>query len=411
MADFCMPSLGADMDAGTLIEWRVRPGAHVTRGEVVALVETQKGLIEVEVWETGIVDRLLVQAGAKVPVGSVLATIRGDGPGAAPAPAPAAPAVAAAVAPAPAPLPPLPAAVPAPTSGGPGAHVRASPAARQLAREHDLDLTTVTATGPHGAVTRDDVARAVGAPVAAPPPPPAPPAAPAAPAPRRDVTAAGAAMRKAIAAAMARSKREIPHYYLAQDIEVGRATRWLEERNARAAIEGRVLFAAVLLKATALALREVPELNGHFVDGEHRPSAAIHVGVAIALRPSGLVAPAIRDTDQRSLTELMAALGDVVGRARAGTLRSSEMSDPTITVTNLGDQGVDTVFGVIYPPQVALVGFGTVRERPWAENGLLGVRSVVTATLAADHRVSDGHRGARFLAAIARLLDRPEDLE
>jgi pyruvate dehydrogenase E2 component (dihydrolipoamide acetyltransferase) len=133
--------------------------------------------------------------------------------------------------------------------------------------------------------------------------------------------------------------------------------------------------------------------------------------VAIALRPSGLVAPAIRDTDKRSLTELMAALGDVVGRARAGTLRSSEMSDPTITVTNLGDQGVDSVFGVIYPPQVALVGFGTVRERPWAENGLLGVRSVVTATLAADHRVSDGHRGARFLAAIARILDRPEELE
>ena len=154
----------------------------------------------------------------------------------------------------------------------------------------------------------------------------------------------------------------------------------------------------------------MPELNGLFIDGELRPSAAVHVGVAISLRQGGLVAPAIHDTDKRPLGELMAALRDLVARARAGTLRSSEMSDPTITVTNLGDQGVDAVFGVIYPPQVALVGFGTVRERPWAEHGLLGVRPVVTATLSADHRVSDGHRGARFLAAIARHLEQPEKL-
>jgi len=282
--------------------------------------------------------------------------------------------------------------------------VRASPAARQLAREHDLDLTQIPATGPHGAVTRDDVARAIPAPTPATPPAPATP-------PPRDLTASAAAMRKAIAAAMARSKREIPHYYLSQDLDVERAFRWLEERNARVPIESRVVFAALLLRATALALRDFPELNGHFVDGDYRPSKAIHLGVAVSLRQGGLVAPAIRDTDQRPLGALMTALGDVVGRARSGTLRSSEMSDPTITVTNLGDGSADVVFGVIYPPQVALLGFGTLRERPWAENGLLGVRHVVTATLSADHRVSDGHRGARFLSALARTLDRPEDLE
>jgi pyruvate dehydrogenase E2 component (dihydrolipoamide acetyltransferase) len=408
MGDFCMPSLGADMDAGTLVEWRVSPGAHVKRGDVIALVETQKGLIEVEIWESGTVDRVLVQPGAQVPVGSLLAKIVPDAPAppvtATPPLSPAPPVTA---------TPPLsPAPVPAPSpalSLSPASHVRASPAARQLAREHDLDLASLPATGPHGAVTRDDVARALGLPASRPAPatPPAPaPATPAA-TPRDPA----AAMRRAIAAAMARSKREIPHYYLSQDLQVERATRWLEERNARLPIENRVVFAALLVRATALALRDFPELNGHYVDGEYRASKAIHVGVAVSLRHGGLVAPAIRDTDQRSLGELMSALGDVVGRARAGTLRSSEMSDPTITVTNLGDQSADSVFGVIYPPQVAILGFGTPRERAWAENGLLGVRHVVTATLSADHRVSDGHRGARFLSALARLLDRPEDLE
>jgi len=219
-------------------------------------------------------------------------------------------------------------------------------------------------------------------------------------------------MRRAIAAAMSRSKREIPHYYLSQDLDVSPAIHWLEDRNSRVPIERRVVFAALLLKATALTLRDFPELNGLLLpDGEYRPSKAIHVGVAVSLRHGGLVAPAIRDTDQRPLAELMTALSDVVGRARAGTLRSSEMSDPTITVTNLGDDSADAVFGVIYPPQVAILGFGTPRERPWAEDGLLGVRHVVTATLSADHRVSDGHRGARFLSALARSLARPEDLE
>jgi pyruvate dehydrogenase E2 component (dihydrolipoamide acetyltransferase) len=134
------------------------------------------------------------------------------------------------------------------------------------------------------------------------------------------------------------------------------------------------------------------------------------VGVAISLRGGGLVAPAIHDADHCTLDELMAALRDLVQRARTGGLRGSEMSDPTITVTNLGDQGVDQVFGVIYPPQVALVGFGRVAPRPWAVDGLLGVRPVVRATLAADHRASDGHDGARFLAAIDALLQHPEAL-
>jgi len=217
-------------------------------------------------------------------------------------------------------------------------------------------------------------------------------------------------MRQAIAAAMARSKREIPHYYLSADLDAGPATWWLEHENAKRGPPERILFAALLLKATALAAREVPEVNGFFVDGSFRPSAPIHLGVAISLRQGGLIAPAVHDVDRSSLAEVQASLRDLVARVRSGRLRSSEMSDATLTVTNLGDQGVQSVFGVIYPPQVALVGFGKVTERAWASAGMVGARSVVTATLSADHRVSDGHRGAIFLSAIGRLLQQPEKL-
>ena len=217
-------------------------------------------------------------------------------------------------------------------------------------------------------------------------------------------------MRAAIAALMARSKKEIPHYYLQATVDLSPALGWVRERNEGRGVADRLVPAAVLLKATALAVRRVPEVNGFFVDGGFQPSEHVHLGVAVALRGGGLVAPALHDADTLSMDDLMAALKDLVARARAGRLRGSEMSDPTITVTNLGDQGVELVHGVIYPPQVALVGFGRVVERPWAVDGMLTVRPVLTATLAADHRVTDGHRGGLFLAAIETLLQKPEEL-
>jgi pyruvate dehydrogenase E2 component (dihydrolipoamide acetyltransferase) len=151
----------------------------------------------------------------------------------------------------------------------------------------------------------------------------------------------------------------------------------------------------------------VPELNGHWVEGGFRPGAGVHVGVVIALRGGGLLVPTLRDADRLDAGELMRALREVTDRARRGTLRSADASEPTITVTNLGDTGVETVLGVIHPPQVALVGFGRVTERPWAEAGVLAVRPVVTATLSADHRASDGQRGARFLSRLTRALQDP----
>jgi pyruvate dehydrogenase E2 component (dihydrolipoamide acetyltransferase) len=369
-----MPSLGADMEAGTLTKWLVKPGDVVRRGDIVAVVQTEKADVDVEIFASGTVEKIHVAQGEKVPVGALLATIRREGEAAETAPAPA----------------PTAAAPP------PGERVRASPAARRRAEELGLDLTRLSGSGPEGSITIADVEAAAPAPAAGKPA--------AAPPPDRS-----AAMRRAIAAAMSRSNREIPHYYLGTEIDLGAAMRWLGEQNAKRPVTERILPAALLLRCVALAAREVPEMNGFWSDGSFRASAPVHVGVAISL-PYGLVAPALHDAESKSLEELMKGLRDLVTRARAGTLRSSEISDPTITVTNLGDLGVETVYGVIFPPQVALVGFGRMIERPRVRQGTVLPAPTVVATLAADHRASDGHRGGLFLAAIDRLLQKPEAL-
>ena len=287
---------------------------------------------------------------------------------------------------------------------------RVSPLARRAAEQLGVDLSAVSGTGPHGAITRADVERAstAGAHVATPPPVPA--TAPVTPVPTDAVTDRAVAMRVAIGAPMARSKREIPHYYLELQIDMSRALEWLHETNLARPVSDRLLSSVLLLSAVARATSEMPERNGFWVDGAFQPGPGVHLGAAISLRGGGLIAPALHDADQKSLDEIMAGVRDLVGRARTGRLRSSEMSDPTITVTNLGECGVDLVHGVIYPPQVALVGFGGVRQRPWAVEGMLGVRPVVTATLAADHRAGDGPAGSRFLTLIDRQLQMPEAL-
>jgi pyruvate dehydrogenase E2 component (dihydrolipoamide acetyltransferase) len=191
---------------------------------------------------------------------------------------------------------------------------------------------------------------------------------------------------------------------------MSRAMAFLAAENAQRPVTNRLLYSVLLIRAVALAIRDVPEMNGFWIDGAFKPGEGVHVGVAISLRQGGLVAPAIHDVNKKNLDEIMREMLDLVNRARTGMLRSSEMSDSTITVTNLGDQGVETVFGVIYPPQVALVGFGKLTERAWAAEGKVVARPAISASLAADHRVSDGHRGGRFLAAVDRLLQEPEKL-
>ena len=378
MGEFVMPTLGADMSAGTLIAWCKQPGDTVARGDIIAEVHTDKADIEVEVFVAGVIEKLLVEPGQQVPVGTPLALIRENGK--APAAAPAVPAAE-------------------------HARLLVSPSAKSLAEELGVDLSAVHGTGPGGRIQRRDVEQAAAAapaptPTAPPPPPPAP----------AEAEDRQAAMRRAIATAMARSKREAPHFYLSETIDLSRATGWLAEENLRRPVPDRLLHGVLLKKAAALALREVPELNATWQGEQVVQGDAVHLGVAIFLRGGGLVAPALHHADELSLDELMRGFRDLVSRARAGSLRSSELSDPTITVTSLGERGAETVLPIIFPPQVAIVGFGRLVERPWISGGQLLPCPVVTATLAADHRVTDGHRASAFLTALDRLLQEPEDL-
>lgn len=467
MAEFKMPSLGADMDAGTLYEWFIKPGATVKRGDVIASVETDKGVIDVECFEEGTVAELLVEAGTRVPVGQTIAVLQLAGepalivekPPAAAEPLPATAIVA--------PAAPLP--VTEPATARPAGRVKASPAARKLATELGVDINQVIGTGsdgsihlddirlaatatpslvrpvdatpaeaeprvtpvarrvadelgvdlhglhgsgPHGVVNRTDVehvaAEQVKPPAATPPAEPVAEPAPKAAAPQPPDFQT--AMRRAIALAMARSNREIPHYYLETRIDMTRSLRWLEAENVKRSVAERILPVVLLIKATAKGLVEVPDLNGYWREDHFEASESIHIGFAISLRQGGLVTPAIHDADDKSLDELMVAMRDLITRTRGGRLRSSELMDATITLTSLGDTGVDKVYGVIYPPQVGLVGFGKIMDQPWAENGMLGIRPILTATLAGDHRASDGRRGAQFLSALDKFLQEPEAL-
>lgn len=394
-----MPSLGADMEAGTLVEWLVRPGDEVKRGQVVAVVETQKGAVDVEIWETGTVDQILVESGRKVPVGELLALLRTAGEPVAGAQDISGLQEAAGVEAASAlsGTSSSRAGIP-PVSGISPVRPRVSPSARKLAEELGVEIASLQVAEPGTEISRADIERAAQAAMKAQP----------------TIQPASSdwqsQMRKAIAAAMARSKREIPHYYLATDIDMSAVSAWLSSENLKRDVTRRLLPVIQCMKALALALREVPELNGFWIDGAFRPSAAVHLGMAISMRGGGLVAPAIHDADKKSLDQLMADLRDLITRVRGGRLRSSEMSDPTVTFTNLGEQGVDGVFGVIYPPQVAIIGLGKTSEKPWVDQGVVVARKVATATLAADHRASDGHSGGLFLATLGKLLQEPERL-
>ena len=390
-----MPSLGADMDAGTLVEWLIKPGDTVHHGDIVAVVETDKGAIEIEIFEDGKVTSLDVPVGTKVPVGTVLARIGGAGEAQVPeakAPEAKTPKEKPEAKAPPPKAPKKPAAKPAPPPR-PAEHVRASPAARKRAQELGIDLAGLTGTGPEGAITFKDVEQAK---------------------PAKKAPAPGgfkqADMRKAIAAAMVRSNREIPHYYVSLDIEMTALTEWLTAENEKRSVVDRLLLLAPVLKAVALALKDVPELNGQWRGETFTPISGIHMGVAVALRSGGLIAPAIHDLEKLDLSAIMAKLRDLTNRARKGGLRSSELSDPTFTVTSLGEDSADSVSPIIFPPQAAILGLGAIRQRPWVHEDGLVVRPIVTATLGADHRVSDGRTGGRFLHLLAEYLQEPTKL-
>jgi pyruvate dehydrogenase E2 component (dihydrolipoamide acetyltransferase) len=382
MSDFLMPSLGADMEAGTLVEQMIAAGQRVARGDIIAVVETQKGAIEIECYESGTVTEWLVAIGERVPVGTPLARID-TGDGAEP--------IAAAPKPAQTPVPIAAAEVPRPVPVSTGTRVLASPAARRLAAEKGIDLGSVT-TIPGQPIRHGDVVAHLKA------------------GDKPEPQTGLSAMRQAIAAAMSRSKREIPHFYLTHQVDLTTLTEFITQVNADRAPEDRLLPPVFYLRAMAKAVRKYPEFNGHFENGTFTPAEAAHVGLAIALRGGGLVAPALFDVAAQERDGLMAQMRDLIGRVRAGRFRARELSEATITLTSLGDRGVDGLFGVIYPPQVAIVGIGSPAQRPFVVDGNVVPRQIATLTLAADHRVGDGHRGALFLRAIEQFLQEPQTL-
>ncbi|HET6376013.1 MAG TPA: dihydrolipoamide acetyltransferase family protein, partial [Methylocella sp.] len=298
--------------------------------------------------------------------------------------------------PAAAPRPLAPPAIPI-TRLPPAGRPKASPAARRLADLRNIDLASVAGSGPGGAIVYRDVELRLAAPLGT---------AEKRPAKGFDFNA----MRQAIAAAMARSKREIPHYYLQHQVDVTACEAWLTQTNAARPPENRLIMGVFALKAVSVAARRFPAFNGFYLNGRFEPSSAVHPGMAIAIRGGGLAAPAIRNADQMPCETLMAAMRDLVARMRSGRIRSSEIADATITVSSLGERGVEALYGIIYPPQVAIVGFGKPVARPWIVEGAVTPRTVMTITLSGDHRASDGHAGALFLAEIGKLLQEPQAL-
>lgn len=373
--EFKMPSLGADMEAGFLREWKVKPGDRVKRGDIIAEVETQKGIIDIEVFDSGTIDRIIVKENEKVPVGTTLAII-------------------------------IPAAafaqsqVVMPGSAVdqvllPVAHVRASPLAKRMASELGVDINHIKGTGQDGAITKADVERSVQE--------------RASPVQKKKAATPIENIRAAVAAAMSKSNREVPHYYLQTRVDMSHALTWLATQNKERTIKNRLLPAVLYIKSVANALRDVPDLNAYWLTQlERQPN--IHIGFVVSMRTGGIMVPAIRDADKKTVDEVMHALTDIITRVRSMRLRSSDLSDSTLTITSLGVDGVEAVYGVIYPPQVALVGFGAITDQPWAHEGMVGVRPILTVTLSADHRATDGGTGSRFLSAVKTFLEKPQTI-
>lgn len=387
MGVFRMPSLGADMETGTLVEWLIQPGDIVRRGDVVAVVETQKGAIEIESFESGPVLGLIAKVGQTVPVGEPLAQIGEPGIDVSAAEMPAAKSVTS---------PDQSGTISAVSDAVPRSFTGAgaSPAARVAAQKAGIDLATISGSGPGGAVVLADIKTAQQT----------------ATLPTSGISGGQTQMRQAVAAAMVRSKREIPHFYVSHKIETQTVSDWLALRNVDHPPEKRVLLSAVFVKAAMLAAGAVSVVNGHFVDGQFTPADRFNAGVAIALRGGGLIAPALENVDVMTLDDVMAGMRDLVTRARSGRLRSSELTRGTLTISSLGDGGAEAMAGIIFPPQVALLTVGSPLVRPWVVDGIVQPREVTEFILSADHRVCDGRQASKFLTHLQDLLLTPEAL-
>lgn len=438
MGEVTMPRLSDTMSEGTVGRWLKKVGDQIAVGDIIAEIETDKATMELEAFEAGVLQQILIPEGQTVPIGQPIAIIGDSAAPVAAAPAPT-PAPAAAPAPEPAAAPtPAPAPAPVTTAAAPGGgdengRIKASPVARRLAEELGIDLRQVVGTGPGGRIIKENVEefaarRGTAAPAAAPAPAPAPAAAPApaptpapapaptrAPAPTPAPTLAGAEplsrMRKAIARAMTDSKPGVPHIYLTIEVD---ADALMALREQIAAGGTRVSVNDLVVKAAAKALAKVPAVNVSFsqtADGQ--PGIVRHnqinIGVAVAL-DDGLVAPVVRDADKKSISVISAEIRDMALRAREGKIKQNELEGATFQVTNLGMFGIVEFGSIISVPQAASLAVGAVRKVPVVRDDQIVIGQVMNLTLSADHRVIDGAVGAQYLQELRKLLEAPMNI-
>lgn len=352
-----MPSLGADMDQGKLMDWKIKIGDSVKKGQTIAVVETSKSAVEIESFRDGRVLELKAKIGEIIPVGGAIAffevkeedksfLISDRRP-------------------------------------------KISPAAHRLAVQEHLQISEIKGSGPEGQIELRDVHEKLS----------------------NGPTSTTRNLRSAIAKAMARSKKEIPHYYLKTQVHLDSLMEWIDRKNSVLPPDERLMLPVVLTKGIIRALQENPQMNGHFVDGGLEVKKSINMGIAIALKEGGVLVPAILEAQNLSLRDLNAAFVDLIIRARKGELKNRELTEGTFTITNVGDLGTDEVFGIIFPPQVALVGLGRVHKTAVVTDSQIREGLVIDVSLSADHRVTDGLSGARFLSHIESIYLDPDLLE
>ena len=404
ISEVVMPQMGADMEEGTIIKWLKNEGDEVERGEIIAEIETDKANVEIEAFDGGVFRRTLADEGDTIDVGTIIAIIADANDdisayqnGAAKKATTPEPQSTTEAAPEPAREEPAQAA-PQAEPASRGGRVRATPVARRLATEHNVDLTAISGTGPDGRIVLRDVEAAIAG-----GPPKAGPAA------GTTSTIEMSKMRQTIARRMAQSKREAPHYYITVDIDMSEAERLRHQLNEAVEEYPRVSVNDMIVRASAISLARHPMFNSWFVDEQVQQHADINVCIAIAL-DEGLIAPAILDTANKNLGEIGDASRDLAGRAKSGALKPAEYTGGTFTVSNLGMFGVEALIAIIQPPQTAILGVGGVRTTPAVRGGRIETAELMKTALSADHRVTDGAQGAQFLNEIKRLLESPASL-
>ncbi|MGV6875154.1 pyruvate dehydrogenase complex dihydrolipoamide acetyltransferase [Pseudochelatococcus sp. B33] len=442
-----MPALSPTMEKGNLAKWLKKEGDTIKSGDVIAEIETDKATMEVEAVDEGVIAKILVPEGtADVPVNEVIAIVAEEGedvaavaasgataaPAAAPAPAGEAAPAAPAPAPAPATVPaaaPTPVAAPAPAAAS-GERIFASPLARRLAKEAGIDLAAVKGTGPYGRIIERDIEAAiktgVAQPAAAPAPAPAPAAAP------KPAPVAGASdeavkklfapgsyeeiphdgMRKTIARRLVESKQTVPHFYLTVDTELDALLALREQINAAALRDKdgkpayKVSVNDFVIKALALALRQVPDANVSWTDAAILRHKVVDVGVAVSI-PGGLITPVVRNADIKSISAISNEMKDYAARARARKLKPEEYQGGSSAVSNLGMFGIRDFSAIINPPHATILAVGAGEKRVVVKDGAPAVATVMTVTLSTDHRAVDGALGAELLAAFKPLIENP----